>query len=647
MNALNSLKWQQNTSNMLKEQNDRTWVEIDLDKYRYNLNQLKKFIPEETGFLQIVKADAYGHSAYNIALEAKKAGALMLGVANVDEASLLKYQGIDLPILILSPITVDEIPIVLENDFVVSVSEIDIAKKLNKQAKLTDNTCKVHINIDTGMNRSGIRWDEIDFFINALDELSNIMIDGVYSHFAASEDDVEFTGLQGSRFENVLAKLKQKPKYIHIANSSAVLMKLTNSCNLVRLGILSFGIYTEKNQSKHIKVKSVLKFKTRIAQIKNSFAGESIGYNRTYKTKTDMKFAVLPLGYADGYDFLLSNRAHVEINGSICPVIGKVSMDMVTVDITNLHNVCVGDEVTLIGGEQSLTSAENLVKSYSGLSYELLCQVGRRAKRYFRSKGKIIADAPLSRRGFYSHDFSSKSLNSVIESALRERLNGSEVSEMVYHSVLRDLFFRHDNNFSYRKDFNHTIVFSEATEYPDLYKIDTTLTFRKTLKTKELLIVCSQTEETLQRYFLRSDVAYRWFLNEEIDLSNDNFKVTEFKINNNKLKLNYLLEDGLIEVKCDSPRLNSLLDKDVRFSISTSTYYPKSKKQFTVYIAELTKGVKIKFEHLDGCKDVEVISVFSGQNRYPEITKAKNSITISTNPDEWIFPTSGIVFVYN
>ncbi len=632
---------------MSKHITDRTWVEIDLDHYHHNLNELKRYIPDGTDFLQIVKADAYGHSAWNIAIEAEKGGTVMLGVANTDEASILRYQGCDLPILVLSPINPNEINLVIKDNLIPAISDLETAVLLSEHACSENVNCKIHINIDTGMNRSGYRWDKAIDFITKVNELPNIEIEGLFSHFAGSENDESFTELQAERFTSIINKLNFKPKYIHQANSSAIVNTTLTNCNLVRLGILTFGVYTDESQKEHLDLKPVLSFKTRITQVHSALKGESIGYNRTYTTCRDTRYAILPLGYADGYDFLLSNSGQVEIDNLLYPIIGKISMDMIAIDVTDYKGTLIGKEVTLIGGKLEELRAENLVRKYNGLSYELLCQVGRRARRYFKKDGMIIDSAPLMRRGFYSHDFNNKSLNTIIESALRERLEGSEISEMLYKSILKDLFFRHDHDFSYKKNFEHIVEFFDDDEKDGYYRIETGLTFKKTLLHHELVVVCTEKETDLQKYFLSPEVVYRWFLDEGLAIDEESFKLLEVSVNG--VRLNPELVSGLGENKyiCKHDNLNDMIGQEVEFLVKTSTYYPKSHKQFSVYIAELTQGVKTILRFKGKCEEMEVVTVFSGQNRYPEIKKTMDEIEVSTETDDWIFPTSGLIFVYN
>ena len=389
---------------------DRSWTEINLANYRHNMARLRNFLPANQQIMQIVKADAYGHGAYQIAQEAQQLGIRFLGVANADEGMLLRYQGIKMPILILSPSLSEEIPHILKYQLIPTISAWDFAKELNSQA---EKKVQVQINIDSGMGRSGFSTEEISQ-INAIhSKLQNLEISGVFSHYAASESDRDYSQNQQEIFEQILPKLDFKPEYIHIANSSAVLTTLPGKSNLVRIGLLSYGVYTNEKLRDKIDLLPVMNFKTTISQIKSAHQNQSIGYNQTYIAPREMTYAILPVGYADGYDFLLSNRGKALINGQLVPVIGKISMDMTALDITGV-DCQVGTEVSLLGAQHPAIRAEKIAASYQGSSYELLCQIGRRAKRYFHNNGDIIDSSPLMRRDFFSGDFSDNKLNHII-----------------------------------------------------------------------------------------------------------------------------------------------------------------------------------------------------------------------------------------
>jgi len=619
--------------------NDRSWTEIDLNNFKDNLNELKKYFHPQTEFMQIVKADAYGHGAYQIATKAIECGAVCLGVANVQEGLLLRYQGIQIPIIILSPSFESEINLILENDLTPTISTIAFAQKLAQKGK-----CKIHINIDTGMGRSGFHYDQALENIIKIREFKELEIDGIFSHFSSAEEDPDFTKLQSNRFEEILSKLEVIPKYIHISNSSGVITFPTKYTNLVRLGLLSYGIYSNTNLKNKVNLKPVMTFKSRITQIKNAKKGESIGYNRTYLAPVDMKYAILPVGYADGYDFLLSNKSKVILKDKVCDIVGKVSMDMTAVDVSSIPNPQVGDEVILLGDSNENISAENLTSLYDGLSYELLSQIGRRAKRYYKEDGKIIDSSPLLRRDFIPKDFSDNKLGNIIETAIEQRLQSKEIANLVHEDILKRLFAEKDKDIHYRRNFKHSIKFEDSDEFPEYFLTSTNLSFSKKLQNNYFSVACAKTEDDLEKYFLRNDVEYRWLLDNSIDLKEMFFAVTSVMVNDIELYNEMKIADGCIEIKCYHHDLNRLVGKEVNFSISTKTYYPKSSHQLSVYIIEMTQGVDISFE--SDLKNVEAVPIFSGKSKFPKISKSRNKISISTNKDEWVFPTSGVVFVY-
>ncbi len=619
---------------------DRSWTEINLANYSHNLQQFRKIIPAHQKIMQIVKADGYGHGAFQIAKEAEKNGINFLGVANQDEGALLRYQGIKLPILILSPSLEDEIPSLIENNLIPTIFSLDFAKKLNS---ISDKPIKAHINIDTGMGRSGFnsdKYSEINYIYN---NLENIEIEGVFSHFASSENDFKYTEKQKDIFYQILDKLDFSPKFIHLSNSSGAITINTEKCNLVRIGLLAYGVYTDSFIKEKIDLKPVMSFKTRISQIKTAKTGQSIGYNQTYIAPKDITYAILPVGYADGYDFLLSNKGEVEINHKSASVIGKISMDMTAIDISGLE--CkVGDEVTLLGDTIPEIRAENIVRKYNGSAYELLCQIGRRAKRYYHYNGEIIDSSPLLRRDFFSADFSDVKLNNIIESAIQQRMQSKQMAELLYSEILKQYFIESDNDIHYRRNFKHKIIIKESTDFPEYYQVHTDLSFKKILNSDYFLVACANSEENLEKYFKRKDVEYRWLLDEKFKLDTNSFSVSNLCINSINLSHEISIKSDCMEIYCTAPELKDLIGKEVQFSISTRTYYPKNAKQLSVYIIEMTKGVEITLESKIENLSIEAVPIFSGKNKFPKIEKSAISTTI-TSDEHWVFPTSGVVFI--
>jgi alanine racemase len=625
---------------------ERSWTEINLDHFADNLRQLISFLPEKTSWMQIVKADAYGHGAYQIAKKAIALGASFLGVANVQEGMLLRYQGITAPILILSPMLESEVEFLFEYSLTPTIFSKEFANLINTIAKNKKETLVCHINVDTGMGRSGIEIKEAKAHISEILKCKHLLIEGIFSHYAASENDEEYSQNQKHQFKDLLHSLPTQFSYVHIANSSAVVTQPDNVSNLVRLGLLSFGVYSHSSLSSKIDLKPVMTFKTKISQLKYAEKGASIGYNRTFITSRKTKFAILPVGYADGYDFLLSNKGNVLCHKSLCPVIGKISMDMTAIDVTEIENVSVGDEVVLLGEGNKQIRAENISGLFGGSAYELLCQIGRRAKRYYFENRKIIDTSPLLRRDFVSHDYSDKKLSSIIETAIEQRLQSKEIAAIIYDDILSHLFKEKDKNIYYRSDFNHKISFKNCLEEPDYFVAETTLEFKKILQNDFFYIACAKNEKQLASYFLRSDVEYRWLLDDHFDLKDSSFHVTALSINNIMLEHSVKVRNDCIEIRCFHPDLAHLLGQEVHFSISTQTYYPKKSHQLTIYINEMTKGVEIEFAFENVLQNVEAVPLFSGRAKFPEVEDTRNAIRVFSQKNEWIMPNSGVVFAY-
>ncbi len=624
---------------------ERSWVEIDLDAFRHNLKALKSFLKPEQGFIQIVKADAYGHGAWEIAQAALKEGATALGVANLEEGKLLRIEGCKAPILILSPSLIDEIPGILEYKLIPTVNDFSFAQALISICAKQKVKCPISLKFDSGMHRSGILekdFAELWYFCKNAAELE---VKSFFSHFASSESDLKFSEAQEKRFKQVIDKYKVEADWIHIANSSALINGLGSSGNLCRLGILSYGVYTHPSQKEKIELKPVMTFKSTVIQIKEIPKGATVGYNQTWKAQRKTRYAVIPVGYADGYDFLLSNKGKVLIEGIICPVIGKVSMDMICVDLTDAPEIQCGAEVILLGNGNNDIRVENLVSLYNGSSYELLCQVGRRAKRYYYEKGRLVTAAPLSRRDFVSSDYPNSKLNQIIQSAIAQRINSEEMSELIFREILRVFFYNQDRDIRYRKNFRHHILFIESLD-KDYWKAETTLIFSKTLQRDFFLVACANSDKALKDYFKRNDVEYRWLMDGNFQLNPTAFQLSSVKVNGLELTTRINFKAEAMEIRCSHPELKKLIGQEVRFEINTLTLYPKASHQLSVFITELTHGVQISFSYPETLKQIECVPFFAGQNKYPKITTSKNTISVTTKPEEWVFPQSGVVFAY-
>lgn len=624
---------------------ERSWVEIDLAAFRANLRALKAFLKRKQGFIQIVKADAYGHGAAEISRIALAEGAVALGVANPEEGKLLRIQGCKAPILILSPSLENEIPAILDFRLTPTISDRSFARKYDQAASGRGVVAKAQLKLDSGMHRSGALEKIFVSLWNYCQNLPNMEIEGVFSHFAASEDDPDYSQKQEQLFLQILNQNDIHPPFVHLANSSALINGLGNSVGLCRLGILSYGIYTHPSQLSKIALQPVMTFKSVLLQLKRINAGDYVGYNKTWQARRDTRYAVVPVGYADGYDFLLSNRGMVSVKGLLCPVIGKVSMDMICVDVTDVKTAKAGDEVILLGNSQDDLRAENLAGQYQGSSYELLCQVGRRAKRYYYEGNKILSSSPLSRRDFVSSDFPDAKLNQIIQSAISQRLDSKEIGELISREILRAFFYDKDREIHYRKNFKHHIRI-EKSEFTGYFRATTTLSFDKILQNDYFIVACANTDQALKSYFRRKDVEYRWLMDDNFDLNPDVFQLTSVRINDLDLSTSITYCKACMEIRCGHPGLKELVGTEVRFTIDTSTLYPTSSHQLSVFITELTHGVKISFSHPASLAWIECIPIFSGRNKYPTVLRSARAITLSTKAEEWVFPQSGVVFAY-
>ncbi len=369
-----------------------TWAEIDLDNLAFNLRSAKSFIGDEIACMAVVKADSYGHGATACARRLESGGVEWLAVATFEEGVELREAGIQTPILVLGGSWPRQEDLFLDLRLTPTVFRVDQAASLNEAAAARTMTVAIHVKIDTGMGRVGFRADEIGDVLDAFAGLDHIMVEGLMTHFAVADDlaSSEFTQKQVATFEHVVSQFRDRghdPKYIDMANSPGAVAHPYTRSNLVRLGGILYGLGGDVLPAgiDTPELRPVMAVYTRIAQIKDHRHGETIGYGRTFTANGDMRIALVPIGYHDGYRRALSNRANVLIHGRPAPVVGRVSMDWTTVDVTDIPEAGTGDLVTVIGSDADLSiTAEDLARQIETISYEITCGISRRVPRIIK-----------------------------------------------------------------------------------------------------------------------------------------------------------------------------------------------------------------------------------------------------------------------
>lgn len=368
-----------------------TQAVIDLDALAFNFHSTRNFIGSDVKYLAVVKANAYGHDAVECARRLESEGVDWFGVAIPEEGIELRHAGIERPILCLGSFWPGQEDMLVGNRLTPALYDERAAVNLNKYGSDNDHLIDVHVKIDTGMGRVGVRYDDTDGFADFLKQLKNIRVTGLLTHFAAAENpnETDFTNLQIDRFNRVCDAFRDAghtPEIMDLANSPGAIVHPASRSNMVRLGGALYGLLddilpvgTEKPD-----LKPVLSLRSQIAHIKPVPSGESLGYGRTFVTKHDSQIALVPIGYADGYPRGLSNCGKACVNGSLVPVVGRISMDWTLLDVTDLREVSVDDEVFLIGGESGCSvSAADIAKAVWTIGYEITCGISPRVPRIF------------------------------------------------------------------------------------------------------------------------------------------------------------------------------------------------------------------------------------------------------------------------
>lgn len=354
-----------------------TWTEVNLDAIAQNVKNIKKLIGEKKELMAVVKGNAYGHDILEVSPVVLENGATRLAVARLEEAIFLRKAGITVPILVLGLPLKQQAEFLVSYDITPAVCEFEMIEKLSKSAVQMNKMTKIHLKVDTGMGRIGIFPYDVLRFIKRIKALKNVEIEGIFTHFSvADEKDKFYTEEQFRKFIEILTILEKEGIKIpikHVGNSATLLDLPHMWLDMVRPGIAIYGLYPSKEVKKTINLIPAQQFKTKIVFIKELPLGESISYGRTYITKRRMRVASLPVGYADGYNRLLSNQGEVLVRGQRVPIIGRVCMDQCMIDVTNLTQVEVGDEVVLWGrqGEEMIT-VEEIAQKIRTINYEIV-----------------------------------------------------------------------------------------------------------------------------------------------------------------------------------------------------------------------------------------------------------------------------------
>ena len=352
------------------------YLEIDLKNLEFNIKEIKKKIGKNVKLMPVIKANAYG-TYINKRLDVLNKFDIV-AVANVDEAVFIRKLGYKKEIFVLNQAYKTEISKIIKYNIIVGVSSYDFIEELGKRKE----KIKVHVEIGTGMGRTGVHPYKIEKFLKSLKE--NIKVEGIYTHLSSADTDEKYTKKQLESFNIAVETSKKilgKIKYIHAAASNAIINYKEAKFNLVRPGIILYGYEASKDTFKNINLKPITKLKAKITFLKEVEKGISIGYGRSYKTKRVSKIATIPIGYADGLRREFSNGWKVLINGKKVPIIGNICMDSFMADVTNIKDVKLGDEVIIWDNEN--IKVEELAKKCNTINYEILCNISERVPRKF------------------------------------------------------------------------------------------------------------------------------------------------------------------------------------------------------------------------------------------------------------------------
>jgi len=357
-----------------------TWAEVDLGAFRSNLDTVARLLPERSRIIAVLKANAYGHGAVAVARACNHDRVAMIAVALLEEALELRAAGIELPLLVLGPLTREQIVAATEQRIVAGI--VGPEELADACAVARERDVAVQLKLDSGMGRMGILESELPQAIEMIRSAPRLRIEAIYTHYANADDALDsFTQTQTENFQRMLATLREAgidaPLH-HAANSAATMRGLVAPGDSVRTGIVLYGASAFHGEQA---LMPVLRWRTEIVRLKTLPKGHAVGYGTTFHTARESRIATLPVGYADGYSRLLSNNGEVFVRGKRAPVVGRVSMDLVTIDVTDIPEANIGDEVVLLGDE--ITVEEHAART-STIAYEVFCRISARVPRIYK-----------------------------------------------------------------------------------------------------------------------------------------------------------------------------------------------------------------------------------------------------------------------
>lgn len=356
-------------------------LEVDSSSILHNIQEIKKHVGDAVSIMPVIKDEGYKTGINNKLGIYKACNIKIVGVAIVDEAVELRGEGYAGEIFVLNQIYVEDIENVKKHNVTIGVGDVSFLKELGKHSEYN---FRIHIEIDTGMGRTGVRLECLNEYIEELKKYSNITVEGIYTHFSCSDTDREFTNIQIEKFNEAIRVCKSEGlefKYIHACNSAGVIDFKEAHYNLVRPGIILYGYYPDESLKGKLDLKPALKLKSKISYIKTVPTGTAISYGRRYITNCERKIATVQLGYADGLRRSMTNKGKVVINGKIAPMVGTICMDCFMVDVTDVDDVKVGDIVYIWDNEN--ISVEDVADIYGTINYEVISTISDRVVREY------------------------------------------------------------------------------------------------------------------------------------------------------------------------------------------------------------------------------------------------------------------------